>query len=126
MKFNSLKELLDFRVKESEENYWIEDYRKTAITALSQNISETIAFIDKECNDEEFYWITELMEELVEKTQSKKLISVCRERLSRVDRNHFDQKSFQSNHMRHWVNYDVYVRDISTDLEYAEGKLTQE
>lgn len=126
MKFSSLKELVDFRVIESEENYWIEDYRKVAIAMMSQNISETIEFIDKECNDEEFYWITELLEEVVEKTQSRELISVCRQRLSKVDRNFYDQSGFKSDHMRDWVDYDVYVRDITSDLEYAEGKLVQE
>jgi len=125
MEFNSLKELIDFRVKESEENYWIEDYRRVAIAMLSQNISETIMFIGKECNDEEFYWITEVLEDVVGKTQSKELIAICRQRLSQVDRKHYNQSCFKSDYMKKWVDYDVYVRDVSMDLDYAEGKLEQ-
>lgn len=44
MKFHTLKEAARFRISESENNYWIEDYWKAAIETAVRNMDETIRF----------------------------------------------------------------------------------
>lgn len=52
----------------------IEECCKQEIAILSENISETIAFLKSECTASEFSWISEIIEDLAAKTQSRELV----------------------------------------------------
>ncbi len=93
------------------------------VAILSGNISQTIYFFEAECTDEELYWLSEVFDEVIEKTQSKALIQALRLRLARVTRDGYNQNNFKSEHMRKWVDYDEYVRSIGMDIDYAEEYL---
>lgn len=100
MRFETFKEVAQFRINENEDNYWIEDYWKAAIEFYTANISDTIEFFRSECNDEEFYWLSEIFEEIAEKSQSKELIQVLKNRLATVLPENYHQQDFKSEHMR--------------------------
>jgi hypothetical protein len=121
--FLTMKEATQFRITEREDTYWIEDYWQKAINIFTANILETIDFILNECSDEEFYWLSEIFEEIAEKTQSKVFIKTLRERLSKVVGENYHQQDFQTEHMRKYITYDEYIRDISQEIEYAEGRI---
>lgn len=123
IKFNSLKEAAHFRVVESEENYWVEDYWNATIKLFTANIADTIMFLQNDCDDEELYFLSEIFEEIVEQTQSEEIISVLRSRLAKVTPENYDQQNFKSEHMRKWVDYSEYVRSIEQEIDYAEGAL---
>lgn len=90
---------------------------------LSENTSETIRFFNTECTDEEFYWLSEVFEEVVEKTQSKELIQALRSRLAKVTPENYDRQHFKSEHMRKWVDYPEYIRSVGNEIDYAEGQI---
>lgn len=51
MTFNTLREVVQFRIIESEDNYWVEDYLKAAIEMYAKDISATIMFFRNDCDD---------------------------------------------------------------------------
>lgn len=123
IKFDTLKEAAHFRVVESEENYWVEDYWKATIKLFTTDVNATIMFLQNDCDDEELYFLSEIFEEIVEQTQSKELVSVLRSRLAKVTYENYDQQSFKSEHMRKWVDYNEYVKSIEEEINYAEGRI---
>lgn len=125
IKFDTLKEAAHFRVVESEENYWVEDYWKATIKLFTTDVNATIMFLQNDCDDEELYFLSEIFEEIVEQTQSKELVSVLRSRLAKVTPENYDQQSFKSEHMRKWVDYNEYVKSIEEEINYAEGRIDE-
>lgn len=125
MKFNTLREVVQFRIVESEDNYWVEDYWKAAIEMYVKDLSATIMFFQNDCDDEELYFLSEIFEEIVEQTQSKELVSVLRSRLAKVTPENYDQQGFKSELMRKWVDYNEYVRSIEDEINYAENKIDE-
>lgn len=125
IKFDTLKEAAHFRVVESEENYWVEDYWKAAIEMYVKDLSATIMFFQNDCDDEELYFLSEIFEEIVEQTQSKELVSVLRFRLAKVTPENYDQQGFKSEHMRKWIDYNEYVRSVEDEINYAENKIDE-
>ena len=125
MKFNTLREVVQFRIVESEDNYWVEDYWKAAIEMYVKDLSATIMFFQNDCDDEELYFLSEIFEEIVEQTQSKELVSVLRSRLAKVTPENYDQQGFKSEHMRKWVDYNEYVKSIEEEINYAENKIDE-
>ena len=104
-------------------DYGIDKCCNKEVELLSRNISETIHFFNEECSDEEFFWLAEVFSDVSERVQSKKLVEAMRSRLSRVTRETYNQDSFNSTHMRKWVDYDEYVRSVGMEIDYAEGAL---
>jgi len=125
MKFNTLKEVIQFRIVESEDNYWVEDYWKAAIEMFTKDVAATIMFLQNDCDDEELYFLSEIFEEIVEQTQSKELVSVLRSRLAKVTPENYNQQGFKSEHMRKWVDYNEYVRSVEDEINYAENKIDE-
>lgn len=125
IKFDTLKEAAHFRVVESEENYWVEDYWKATIKLFTTDVNATIMFFQNDCDDEELYFLSEIFEEIVEQTQSKELVSVLRSRLAKVTPENYDQQGFKSEHMRKWVDYNEYVKSIEEEINYAEGRIDE-
>ena len=92
---------------------------------LSEDIVATLHYFENECTDEEFYWLGAVFEDVAEKTQSKELIQVLRNRLTKVTPDTFCQQNLKNEHMRKWVDYTEYVRGLSVDIDFAEGKIDE-
>ena len=88
---------------------------------LSEDIIATLHYFENECTDEEFYWLGAVFEDVAEKTQSKELIQVLRNRLTKVTPETYCQQNLKNEHMRKWVNYTEYVRGLGVDIDFAEG-----
>ena len=123
IKFDTLKEDTHFRVVESEDNYWVEDYWKATIELSTKDVAATIMFLQNDCDDEELYFLSEIFEGIVEQTQIKELVSVLRSRLAKVTPENYNQQNFKSEHMRKWVDYNEYVKSIEEEINYAEGRI---
>ena len=122
IKFDTLKEAARFRVVESEDNYWVEDYWKATIELFTKDVAATINFLQNECDDEELYFLSEIFEEIVEQTQNKELVSVLRSRLAKVTPRKLQSAKFQIG-MQKWVDYNEYVKSIEEEINYAEGRI---
>ena len=92
---------------------------------LSEDIAAAIQYFETECTDEEFYWLGAVFEDVAEKTQSKELIQVLRNRLAKVTPETYCQQNFKTEHMRKWVDYAEYVRSIGVDIDFAEGRINE-
>lgn len=71
-----MTEIIDERIRNCDElgdnwDYGINQCHEEAITILTQNIDETMAYFLNDCTDEEFYWLSEIFEEIIEKHKAK-------------------------------------------------------
>ena len=72
---DELQKLLQKRDQIHPEDYYhIEKCCNEEIELLSKDITATIDFLDHECTGDQFVWISEIFDELVEKSQSRALI----------------------------------------------------
>ena len=46
---------------------------------MSNHLSETVDFIKKDCTADDFSWLSEIFDEIVEKTKSKEFIDCIKE-----------------------------------------------
>ncbi|WP_296156737.1 hypothetical protein [uncultured Gardnerella sp.] len=58
----------------SEYTYGIEMCCKEEVEILSEDIPSTIAYLKNECTADEFVWISEIIDDLAEKTKSRELV----------------------------------------------------
>ena len=105
------------------DDFGMEKCWKEMTAILSDDISATIHFFESVCTDEELYWLGSVFEDVAEKTQSKELIQVLRNRLAQVTPETYCQQNFKTEHMQKWVDYAEYVRCIDSDIAYAEDRI---
>lgn len=75
MNFNDYKEIIQKRSEINSEWYTeIEKIWDKMIAVFSKNIEKTILFIKTECTGDEFVWLSEIFEEIAERTQSMEFI----------------------------------------------------
>ncbi len=123
MKFETMKQAIQFRITKDRDTYWEDDYFEAAVEIFTNNINKTIKYFKDECTDEEFFWASEVFERIAAKTQSLKLIAVWRARLAAVSAETYNQADFQSELMREWVDYKEYVRSVGDEIEFADGQI---
>lgn len=71
------REVIRERSEMSDEwSFGIEQCWKKEIEILSQDIPSTIEYLKNECTADEYGWISEIIDDLAESTQSKELIGV--------------------------------------------------
>jgi len=56
--------------------------QETAI--FCEDIDKSIAFVEGDCSDEEFYWLSEVFADIAEQSQSAAFVHALRERLAQV------------------------------------------
>ncbi len=47
------------------------------IQLLTQNIDQTVQFLNRDCSEEQLIWLSEVMDEVAEITKSKEFIAAC-------------------------------------------------
>lgn len=85
----------------------IEQCNKEEIKLLSEDIGATIEFLNNECTADEYSWISEIIDDLAEKTMSKELIDCYKNLMLK-----FPDECKKYN--------------IAGSIEFAEGILNQE
>ena len=48
------------------------------VDLLTEDINATVSFLDKECSEEQFVWMSEIFDEIAERTKSKAFIEALR------------------------------------------------
>ena len=126
MKVEDLRAELIHRLSlDVNDDYRIEESWKRLTNILTESVDDTICFFNNECTDEEFFWLSEVFSDVSEVLQSKEFVQTLRNRLARVTPDKYDQKSFDDEHIRKYVDYDEYVRCTLLDIDYAEGALNE-
>lgn len=70
----SIREVLKRRMAlHPEDSYALEKCWEDEISVLCSNVDETISFMEEECTEEEFSWLSEVFEEVLEQTGSEML-----------------------------------------------------
>ena len=124
MNIEKLREVITrCAVLDPNDDFGMEKCWEEMTVILSDDISATIHFFESVCTDEELYWLGSVFEDVTEKTQSKELIQVLRNRLAKVTPETYCQHSFKTEHMQKWVDYAEYVRCIDSDIAYAEDRI---
>lgn len=124
MKVEDLRAELIHRLSlDVNDDYRIEESWKRLTNILTESVDDTICFFNNECTDEEFFWLSEVFSDVSEVLQSKEFVQTLRNRLARVTPDKYDQKSFDDEHIRKYVDYEEYVRSTLLDIDYAEGAL---
>ena len=100
-----------------------EKYWNKLTEILSGDIPSTICYFENECTDEEFYWLSSVFEDVMKKTESTEFLQAVKDRLERVTSETYNQEKAVTEFIRKFVAYDDFVRDISTEIGYAEEVL---
>ena len=73
--FNQYQEIIEKRKNwEGEIDYDNNPLIKKSIELFSENICDTIDFLKNQCTGEQFIWMSEIFEEIAERTQSMEFI----------------------------------------------------
>ncbi|MCD8180975.1 MAG: hypothetical protein LUF26_05790 [Firmicutes bacterium] len=87
------------------------------------NLKEAIQFRINENKDEELFWISEVFEDIAERTQSKEFIKALRMRFEKVTHENYRQENFKSKLMRSDIDFDEFQRSVSEETENAEARI---
>lgn len=124
MNVQELREIIDQYVSlDANDDFNTERCWKEMTEMLSEDVSDTIGFFERECTIEEFYWLSPRFENVAEKTKNSELISVWRSKLLNISYESFKREKFKSDFMRTSVTYEEYVRGIGREIDYAEGTI---
>ena len=120
----ALKDVLSQYVKlNPNDEVGIEECWAEMADILSKDISGTIDYITNDCTIEEFYWLSSVFENVVKKTQSKDVLAALKDFLPRIKIEDFHQEAFHSEHMKKWIDYETYIKEISEEIEHAESQI---
>ena len=89
MNVEELKSVIAERIRIGDEtqNEWYDGINaqwEKEIEILSRDMAATINFIENECDDETFYWIGEVFDDVAERTQSKDFLIAITKRAEKV------------------------------------------
>ena len=104
---NEIESVIKYRLALETEDYInLQKCWDQEIETLSRDISKTIEFIETECDDEIFYWISEVFGDVAEITQSKKFVTAIKKRAEKI----ID---------------DEECRSVEVDIRYAEYSIDE-
>ena len=73
--FKKYEELISQRKKmEGDIDYERDPVILETIELMTKDVEETIAFLDKDCTEEQFIWLSEVFDEIAQRTGSKACI----------------------------------------------------
>ena len=75
MDVQRFKEVIKKRNETHEEyDYGVEACDKEEIEILSEEVSSTVAYLKNDCTPKEFFWISEIIDDLAVKTRSREIV----------------------------------------------------
>ena len=105
---DEISKIISHRVKlHLEDDFETQKCWDEEIKILSRDISETLNFIENDCDDEIFCWIAEIFEDVAEITQSKEFVESIKNRAAKI----VDEEN------RHSVETDIHFAESQLDLD---------
>ena len=84
MEFKSLRECIHFRMTANPDQYYNETFWNTEILLFCSQPEDSLSFITDVCTDEELWWLGEVYEDIIEKTQDVRILNALKERAEKV------------------------------------------
>lgn len=84
IKFNSLREAVNFRRSENPQNYFDEAFWKEEVRVFCADISASLQFIRTEITDEEFWLLTEVCDDILEHTHDPGILAAFKIRAAEM------------------------------------------
>ena len=101
-----LKEALHLRMHGNPDEYYEESVWKSEVDAICTDLPAAIDFILSECTDEEFQWLSEVFDDVMDKTRSIEFLDTLRQRVQSVENPEWKES---------------IVEDIRTAAEYIDN-----
>lgn len=79
-----LQKALHLRMHGNPDDYYEESVWKEETDAICMDIPAAIHFILHDCSDEEFQWLSEVFDDVMEKTRSLDFLNCIRQRVQRI------------------------------------------
>ena len=78
MNTKAFKECIDKRIKTDDEDaFGVEECWKELTDILTEDIASTIQYMLTDCTADEFSWISEVFDDVAEKTRSREFLDCC-------------------------------------------------
>ena len=82
--FEPFHAVIKERVTNPNAFYYADPWWDAEIKQFTLDVDTSIQFIREECSDEEFWWLGEIFDDLIEATRSAELLNAIRERVELV------------------------------------------
>lgn len=79
------------RITNPNAKYYADPWWEAEIKQFTANIQESIRFIESECTDEELYWLSEVFEDIVDRTRSVEFVHCLQTRVQHVENSEWKQ-----------------------------------
>ena len=79
-----LKDVLNLRMHGNPDEYYEESVWKAEVDAICEDIPAAISFILTECTDDEFRWLSEVFDDVMDRTLSVDFLNCLRQRIQSV------------------------------------------
>lgn len=83
--FSTFHAVIQERMKEPGAQYYPDLWWEKELKVLLDDLDVSIQFIKGECTDEEFYYLSEIFDDIMEQTKSVDFLKCIRERAERVE-----------------------------------------
>lgn len=83
--FHPFHQVIHDRITSPGAQYYADLWWEAEIKQFTVDIGESISFIEEECTDEEFYYLGEIFDDIIDKTRSVEFLDCLRERVKRVE-----------------------------------------
>ena len=80
-----LKKTLHLRMYGNPDDYFEESVWKEEVDAITADLPVVIHFVLSDCTDEEFEWLSEVFDDVMEKTRSIEFLHCIRLRVQRIE-----------------------------------------
>ena len=100
--YKEFHEILAKSIRDDDIKYDTREFWKKEATLFTKDINETINFINEDCSDIEFYYLSEIFQEIAEITKSKEFLTAV---LKRMDS----------------ITDPEYIRSINIDIDIAKS-----
>lgn len=80
-----LKDALHLRMYGNPDDYYEVTLWQSEVDAICADMPAAIDFILNECTDEELYWLSEVFEDIADRTRSAEFVDCLQKRVQRVE-----------------------------------------
>ena len=82
--FKKLHALINERCTEPGAYYFPDPWWEKEVDAIVSDLETAMSFIRNECSDEELYWLSEVFDDVMEKTRNPEFLNCIRQRVQTV------------------------------------------
>ena len=93
--FEKIHAAIKERITNPNANYYEIPWWEKEIEVLTADIGISIRFFHEECTDEEIWWLGEVVEDLIAKTQSRELLQSMRTRAEKIQDSHMREEALK-------------------------------